>query len=133
MAQKRNINDFDAWHLTHRSITFQKDYITLFLSSSKTDLFCRGVTLTIAEMQDSVYAIASLSHLYKHFPKPFFAFLFTISSESFTRDYITSKLRTRLAQLGYIGNYSGYLIRRGAATNAQKAGLINADIQLLRR
>lgn len=132
-AQERKTDDFDAWYLTRRSITFQEDHITLSLPSSKTDPFCRGVTLTIAEVQNSACAVASLRHLYKHFPEPLSAPLFTTSSGSFTRDFVTSKLRTGLAQLGYIGNYSGHSFWRGAATSAQEAGLTDAEIQLLGR
>lgn len=100
-AQERKTNNFEAWHLTRRSITFQKDHITLSLSSSKTDPFRRGVTLTIAEINDSACAVASLRHLYKYFPEPLSAPLFITSSGSFTRYYVTSRLRTGLAQLGY--------------------------------
>lgn len=126
-------NDFDAWHLTRRSITFQDDHITLSLPSSKTDPFRRGVTLTIAEVDDSACAVASLRHLYKYFPESSSAPLFTTSTGSFTRDYVTSRLRSGLAQLGYTGNYSGHSFRRGAATSAREAGLTDAEIQLLGR
>ena len=132
-TQERKTDDFDAWHLTRRSITFQEDCITLSLPSSKTDPFRRGVTLTIAEVQDSACAVASLRHLCKYFPEPLSAPLFTTSSGSFTRDYVTSKLRTGLAQLGYTGNYLGHSFRRGAATSAREAGLTDAEIQLLER
>ena len=136
-AQKRKNNDFDAWHLTRRSITFQEDHITLSLPRSKTDPFRRGVTLTLAEVQDSACAIAFLRHLYKYFPEPLSTPLFTTSSGSFTRNYVTSKLciglGIGLAQLGYTGNYSGHSFRRGAATSAREAGLTDAGIQLLGR
>lgn len=108
-TQERKTTDFDAWHLTRRSITFQKDYITLSLSSSKTDTFCHTVTLTITEVQDSVCAMASLRYLYKYFSEPLSAPFFITLLKSLTKDYVTSKLCTRLVQLGYTGNYSNHL------------------------
>lgn len=63
-------DDFEAWHLTRKSVNFQEDHITIFLPSSKTDPFRRGITLPIAEVNDSACAVASLRHLYKYFPEP---------------------------------------------------------------
>lgn len=62
---ERQTDDFDVWHLTRRSITFHDDHITLSLPSSKTEPFRQRVTLTIAEVDDSACAVASLQHLYK--------------------------------------------------------------------
>lgn len=132
-ARGRQTDDFHTWHLTRRSIAFQDDHITLSLPSSKTDPFRRGVTLTIAKVDDTACAVASLRHLYKYFPESSSAPLFTTSTGSFTRDYVSSRLRSGLAQLGYTGNYSGHSFRRGAAKSAREAGLTDAEIQLLGR
>ena len=75
----------------------------------------------VLKVNNSACAMASLRHLYNYFPELSSTPFFTTATGSFTRDYITSKLRTGLAQLGYKGNYS------------REAGLTDAEIQLLGR
>lgn len=92
IARKCQTDNIYLWHLIYRSIAFQNDHITLLLSSSKINLFCQGVTLIIAKVDNLVYIVAYLWHLYKYFPELLFAPFFTISTGSFIRDYVTSRL-----------------------------------------
>lgn len=122
---------YGTWHtsLSH----FKKDYITLFFPNSKTDLFCSRVILTVADVKDSIYAIAFFHHFYNYFLKLLFAPLLITLLESFTRNYITSKSHIRLAWLEYISNYSDYLFWHNAATSIKEAGLTDGKIQLQKR
>ena len=52
--------NFGAWNLTRRSIFFLEDRLFLVLSSSKTDLFRKGVILTISAATDNACALRSL-------------------------------------------------------------------------
>ena len=125
-------SSFDQWHLTRKSIRFEADHLQLSLPVSKTDPFRRGITLTIAATNDVACALASLTNLYRRFPSSPAAPLFK-NGQSFTRDYITTAMKSTLRNLGYIGNFSGHSFRRGAATTARRAGLTEDEIQMLGR
>lgn len=69
-------------------------------------------------------------YLYNNFLKSLSAFFFTTPTGSFIRNNVISRLQSKLAQLHYWSNYLGSFIWCGAATNAHKAGLTNAKIQV---
>lgn len=66
-ACKYQTDNFNAWQLTQRSVIFLDNHIILSLSSSKTNLFCQGVILIIAQVNNSVYILFSYCYLYKYF------------------------------------------------------------------
>ena len=125
--------DFNSWNLTRGSVSLSEDRLSLVHPASKTDLFCRGVTLTISAALDEACAIKSLRNLSEQFPKAHHHALFSNTSGNFSRNYLTRQLQAGLQMLGYEGNYTGHSFRRGAATSARLAGLSEEEIQLLGR
>lgn len=125
--------DFQNWYITRESVLLSDDRLQLSLPVSKTDLFRQGVTLTIAATGDNACAVAlALKHLFSRFPAPSNSLLFDMG-HGFSRQFVTDSLREILKKLGFLGNYSGHSFCRGAATSARKAGLSDAEIQLLGR
>lgn len=125
--------DFSSWHLTRKSVDIQADRLVLSLPASKTDRFCKGVTLTIVASNDKACAVSSIQNLFTQFPQPPSTPLFHSAIGPFTREYLTAKLRSDIKRLGIKGNFSGHSFRRGAATSAEKSGLSKDEIQLLGR
>ena len=130
----RDLTDpsFESWHLTRKSVHLEADKLFLSLPASKTDPFRRGITLTIAASGDEACAVKSLRNLITRFPLPATSPLF-YKQKAFTREYLTTAMRSGLKSLGITGNYSDHSFRRGAATSAKEAGLSENDIQLLGR
>lgn len=126
-------SDFGSWHLTRKSVNILDDQLTISLPASKTDPFRQGITLTVAATKDKACAIASMRNLYDKYPTSPETPLFQQEKGAFTREFVTSNLRTYLYRLKYEGNYSGHSFRRGAATSAKEAGLTDNEIQLLGR
>ncbi len=131
-SQSDRTSDFKQWHLTRSSVIFQNDSLQVTLPSSKTDPFRRGVTLTIAAVDDEACVKNSLANLFSKFPAPLLAPLFD-PGYPYTRTHVTEVLRRTLATLSIEGRYSGHSFRRGAATSARRAGLSEDEIQLLGR
>lgn len=125
--------NFDAWHLTRKSVNSQADQLTISLPTSKTDPFRHGITLTVAATNDEACAVKPLKHLIRQFPTLPNAPLFNQSKGAFTRDFVIINLRSILTNLGLEGNYSGHSFGRGASTSVKEAGLIDSDIQMLGR
>ena len=125
--------DFNSWNLTRGSVSLSEDRLFLVLPASKTDLFRRGITLTISATTDEAFAIKSLRNLFEQFPKPHHHLLFFNSAGTYGRNYVTKKLQEGIRVLGYEGNYTGHSFWRGAATSARLAGLSEEEIQLLGR
>lgn len=123
--------DFAEWFLTRRSVRIYEDYLELTLPTSKTDLFRRGITLTIAASDDAACPIQALRHLFR-WRSPSDSPLFQLDG-AFTRETVTGQLREILTLLGVKGHYSGHSFRRGTATSAMEASLTNEEIQLLGR
>lgn len=132
-ARDADSSGFAAWHLIRDSIDIQADRMTISLPASKTDPFRRGVVLTVAAAKDEACAVTSIENIFKKYSAPSNVSLFHQSEGAFTRDFVTSNLRAAMRQLGFEGNYSGHSFRRGPATSAKKAGLSDADIQMLGR
>lgn len=124
--------DFQNWYITRGSVLLSEDRLQLSLPASKTDPLGQGVTLTIAATGDNACAVAALKHLFSRFPAPSNSLLFD-TGHGFSRQFVTDSLRKIPKELRFLGNYSGHSFRRGAATSAHKAGLSDAEIQLLGR
>ena len=114
-------------------LPLSEDRLFLVILSCKTDPFRRGVTLTISAASDEACAIKSLNNLSTRFPKANYQLLFSNHVGTFSRNYVTRKLQEGIRILGYKGNYTGHSFRRGAATSARLAGLLEEEIQLLGR
>ena len=108
-------------------MTLFDNYIELTLPLSKTDLFRKGVTLSITSALDDAYPISSLRNLFNRFPSDPSLLLFNLG-RPFTRKLVTDVLRTTLRGLEYSGNYSSHSFRRDTATSARDAGLSNDEI-----
>lgn len=100
---------------------------------SKIDSFCQGITLIIVVTSDKICIVVSFNSLFTIFPKANNYPLFINHAGTFNYNYITRKLQKRVCTLGYEGNYMGHSFRRGAATSARLAGLLEDGIQLLER
>ena len=109
-------------------MTLQEDRLLLVLPSSKTDPFRRQMTLTISAARDEACVVKSLRNFFERFPKSHYHPLFSTSAGTFNRTYVTRKLQEGIRILGYGGNCTGHLFRRGAATSAR---LLEEKIQLL--
>ena len=131
-SQSDRTSDFKQWHLTRSSVIFQNDSLQVTLPSSKTDPFRRGVTLTIAAVDDEACVKNSLANLFSKFPAPLLAPLFD-PGYPYTRTHVTEVLRRTLATLSIEGRYSGHSFRRDAAISARRAELSKDEIQLLER
>ena len=155
-SEWRSDGDFKQWHITRSSVRFHPPGLTpdrayLTLPASKTDPFRRGITLTIAASgtNDRACAVFALHRLLEGWPAAPHTPLFSnthlthnpntataSSSETlanFDRVWVVNKLRELLTRAGITGHYSGHSFRRGAATWARQAGILDGDIQLLGR
>lgn len=98
----------------------------LFLPSSKTDPFRRGILLTIAAADDDACPVRSLRRLFERYPtnSPSAPLFFTSSTQYFTQQFVIDTLRVQFRKLGIDGHYSGYpySFRRGAATSGPHSG-----------
>lgn len=124
--------DFPMFYMTRRSIEFFDEHLELTLPSSKTDVYRKGITITVAAANDEACPLQSLRHLYTAFPASPFEPLFN-PGRPFTRQLVTEIMRAGLKDLGLTGNYSGHSFRRGAATWARQMGLTDNEIQILGR
>lgn len=119
--------------MTWGFVSLFENRLFLVLSASKTDRFCRKVTLTISVTTNKAYAIKSLWNLFKQFLKAHYQFLFSNIARSFSQNYNIKKLEERIHILGYEKNYIGYSFWRGAITSARLVGLSKEEIQFLER
>lgn len=115
--------------------------LLLTLPAYKTDPFRHGITLTIAAVNNNTYAVTALYHLMTRWPTmpyaplfsniPFHTLAVNISSASFDRNWMVTRLRNLLLEEGVPGNYLGHSFRQGAAIWARQVGISDKDIQLL--
>ena len=84
--------DFSFWNLTQGSVSLLEDRLFFILPASKTDPFCRGVTLTISAATDDACAVKSLRNLFEQFPKAYYQPLFATCAGTFSRNYVTRQL-----------------------------------------
>ena len=125
--------DFDKHHVTRSCLKFRDGSLELYIPASKTDAFREGVTLKIAAAPGDACPVQSLKNLYSRVPALPQAPLFVLSARPFTRDLVVDTLHDRLVQCGIRGNYSGHSFRRGAATDAKRAGLSTELIKRMGR
>lgn len=85
-------SDFRSWHLARGSISLQEDRLLLALTTSKTNPFHEGVTLTISATCDERYAMKSSRNLFEQFPKSHYCPLFSSLAGTFYRGYAVRKL-----------------------------------------
>ncbi len=89
--------DFHQWHVTRRSILLEEDKLQLSLPASKSDLFWRGVTITVAKAFDERCPVASMGNLFAKLPMPYSSPLFSrTGGKAFTCQYVTRVLRSAL-------------------------------------
>ena len=124
---------FASYHLTKRSIQLETDKLYVSLLASKTDLFRKGVTLTVAASHDEACPVASLRHLFTRFPLPATAPLFYRAGSCFTREYLVNTIQSNIRTLGIRGQFNSHSFRIKAATTARQRGLRDDEIQLLGR
>ena len=125
--------EFKSHYLTRQSIKLEKDRLYVFLPSSKTDPFRKGITITVAATGDDACPVKALNDLLVNFPLPPTAPLFQGPMGAFTRTYLTRRLQEDITTLGISGNYTSHSFQQGAATTAKQNGLSENDIQLLGR
>ena len=132
-AMEQRDPEFNQWHVTRSSISFNGDTsLELRLPASKTDPWRRGVTIPIAATFDAACPVAALKSLFTRFPSEPKEPLFQ-STAQFSRQYVTILLRNLLHKLGIRGHYSGHSFGRGAASWAELRGLTPDEIQVLGR
>ncbi|PIL25565.1 hypothetical protein GSI_12373 [Ganoderma sinense ZZ0214-1] len=131
-----------AVNLTRSSVKFvpdmdNADHIILTLPASKTDPFCKGVSIVMAAAPGSITCpVAAIRAILKGIPgdanSPLFEGLAVESA--LTRDLFITRLKALLTVHGFnSAQYSGHSFRRGAASSAAAAGYADFEIQLLGR
>ena len=122
------------WHFIRQSVILQKDKLTLFLFTSKTDFFKKNVILFIVVANDKTYVMILLKHLFINFFTNFNFFLFQTSAEfPFIHDIFVDKIKKILLQHNYWNNYSKHLFKKNVAISVKTTKLSNDEIQLLER
>ena len=90
-----------ASHLSRKYVSFATDSITLTLSMSKTDLFCKGINIHLASSQSPLCPVTALTQLFNTFPCSPLQPLFTRShGQPFTKQFFVAKIRQLLLQAG---------------------------------
>ena len=137
-----NKEKFDpALHLTCSTVEFIPDvnaptHICLVLPSSKTDPFCKGVSILIACAPASTFstcAISALQHLFQLSPQPLLLPLFMDNvGKLLSQTCFISILKSHLARIGLDSSlYSGHSFWQGAASSAGAVSYSDYEIQLL--
>src|SRR5205814_9878683 len=118
-----------------RHITFNHNgSATLYLPSSKTDPFRKGVHIQLATTLSTLCPVRALKLLFHRHPTPLDQPLFTRTMGPFSKSYFISKIRELLLQAGIPAQgFSGHSIRKGAAVSASARGISKDDIKLMGR
>lgn len=105
-----------------------------FLLRSKTDKSSDGVSIVVAAIGDSAYAVRHMTTLLRRIPGPLDSPLFTFVSGPFTRTRVMNALNRRLANLGIpTGSYCGHSFRRSAAQHAHEMQVPLGEVQAMGR
>jgi hypothetical protein len=122
-------------HLSRKHVTFVGDSVSLFLPTSKTDQFRKGVTIHLASADSPLCPVAALHHLLERYPAPPTAPLFLRSAGlPFNRAYLVDRIKTLLIRIGVNpAKYSGHSLRKGATVSAIAVGLSKDEVKLLGR
>ena len=131
---------FAKWFLTKKSVRIKGEgtHMELSLSSSKTDPFRKGITITIAASHDSACPVRAIKRfLASDTHRPVHSPLFCIRKYKqlpFTREYVMNQLQELARGAGFgDGSWNGHSFRRGAATWAAEVGIPETDIPTLGR
>ena len=133
---KQNLKNsvFEMWHFIRQSVILQKNKLTLFLFTSKTDFFKKNVTLFITAAGDKACVMASLKHLFTNFfTSPNFFLFQTSAGFPFIHDIFVDKIKKNLLQHNYQNSYSKHAFKKNVTISAKTMKLSNDEIQLLRR
>ena len=128
---KQNLKNsvFEMWHFIRQFAILQKNKLTLFLFTSKTDFFKRSVTLFIIAADDKTCAVTLLKHLFTNFFASLNFFLFqTFVGFPFIHDIFIDKIKKILLQHNYWNNYSKHSFKKNVAISAKTAKLSNDEI-----
>ena len=92
---------FEMWHFIRQFVILQKDKLTLFLFTSKTDFFKKNVTLFIIIANDKTCVMILLKHLFINFftNLNFFYFKHSWNFRSFTTFLLTKSKNFITTQL----------------------------------
>jgi hypothetical protein len=137
-------NKFEAFnrseHLTQGSNQFfpsrdNPSHISVTFPTSKTDPFCKGVTIFISTVNAPTCAVKALQALFVHDPRPPDAPLFCNEDGSLLHHSAFGEgLQSLLMTAGFDAiRFSGHSFRCGAASSAAAAGFTKFEIQQLGR
>ncbi|KNZ71542.1 Integrase/recombinase xerD like protein, partial [Termitomyces sp. J132] len=128
-------------NLSRDCVTFQPNFANptharITLPASKTDPFCRGVTVTVAAAPGRpTCPVAALKAMFTELPREHDAPLFEQpDGKPLSYSYFVRSIRDALALASLNPNaFAGHSFRRGAASEAAATGYSDYKIQLLRR
>src|SRR5579859_4221235 len=121
-------------HLSRGSVQFLGDKVILTLPASKSDPFRQGVAIPLCSSGDSTCPVTALRLLYRRYPLPATAPLFSQACGPFDRQWALRKVSQSLLFSGINPKgFSGHSFRRGAAISAVNAGIAKSDIMKMGR
>ena len=133
---------WDTWNtnslshaLSRRHITFNSNNsATLFLPSSKTDPFRKGVHIQLAATTSILCPVRALKLLFQRHPTTLDQPLFARTMGPFSKSYFIAQIHELLLQAGIpTHGFSGHSIRKNAAVSASARGISKDDIKLMGR
>lgn len=112
----------------------QPTSMQVFLKSSKTDQFRKGISLNIGKSGSAICAVDSMKQYLSKRKPPFGPLFVYKNGKPLTKVSFTAELRRLLANIGLKPNeFASHSFRRGAATAAAAAGMPPWLIQTLGR
>ena len=129
--EKTGNDQFGNW-LSFYTFRITQPY-TLFLFASKTDFFKKNVTLFIIVINNKIYVMILLKHLFIYFFTNSNFFLFqTFVKFLFIHDIFIDKIKKILLQHDYQNNYLKHLFKKNVIIFVKITKLSNNEIQLLK-
>jgi hypothetical protein len=124
-----------SYALSRQHITFNSNSsATLFLPSSKTDPFRKGVHIQLAAIASVLCPVRALKLLFRKHPTAPDQPLFARTIGPFSKSYLIAQIHELLLQAGIpTHGFSGHSIRKGAAVSASARGISKDDIKLMGR
>ena len=121
--------------LSRRHITFNRNNsATLFLPSSKTDPFRKGVHIQLTATASILCPIRALKLLFQRHPTTLDQPLFARTMGPFSKSYFIAQIHELLLQAGIpTQGFSDHSIRKDAAVSASARGISKDDIKLMGR
>ena len=105
--------DSHLFHLSRHSVQFLDNYVTLHLPSSKTDPYCQGTLVPLAQSPDPACPVKALSLLFTCYPTrnpsdPLFSCMFS----PFNQAWVINRLQSTLLAAGIDPtSFSGHSFR----------------------